>query len=195
MKLIQRKMVNTAVQVNVGERVRALRTVLGMSVRTLASRSGFSPSFISQVENGIVSPSIASLERIAATLGMTLAGFFATERPDGGLITRADNRREVTSSWSLACIESLATSCMSRQLEGVLISVAPGGRSGKKPSHHPGEEFALVFEGEIRLTLGADVHLLKRGDTAGFSSEVPHLWENTGPGTAQVVIVSTRFVH
>jgi len=76
-----------------------------------------------------------------------------------------------------------------------MISMSPGGRSGKRPSSHPGEEFALVFDGEISLTLGEDVHILSRGDTAYFSSETPHLWENPGPAMAQVVIVSPRFTH
>jgi len=48
-----------------------------MSLRSLASRTDFSPSFISQVENGVVSPSIASMEKIAGALGVTLGEFFA----------------------------------------------------------------------------------------------------------------------
>jgi len=188
-------MVISAEQIQVGERVRGLRTALGMSVRTLAAQAGFSPSFISQIENGVVSPSIASLERIASSLGVTLAGFFTAQQPDAGIVTRAGNRPELASSWSRALIETLSPAGMSKQLEAVMITVAPGGRSGKRPSRHSGEEFALVFEGEIDLTLGADAHVLRRGDTACFSSEIPHLWENPGPGTAQVVIVSPRFVH
>ncbi|MBE0480424.1 MAG: helix-turn-helix domain-containing protein [Dehalococcoidia bacterium] len=188
-------MIINAEQVQVGERVRSLRTALGMSVRTLAARAGFSPSFISQMENGLVSPSIASLERIASILGVTLAGFFTAERPDTSVITRASDRRELSSSWSQARIEVLASSGTSRQLEAVMITVSPGGRSGKRPSSHSGEEFALVFDGEIVLNLGADVHILRRGDTASFSSEVLHLWENPGPAASQIVIVSSRFIH
>jgi len=55
--------------VNVGERIRQLRLGLGMSVRTLAAKTGFSPSLISQAENGQVTPSIGSLERIPWPLG------------------------------------------------------------------------------------------------------------------------------
>jgi len=82
-----------------------------------------------------------------------------------------------------------------RHLEAVMITLAPGGRSGKQPSSHAGEEFALVFDGEVSLTLGTDFHVLRRGDTVSFSSEVPHLWENPGTDDALVVIVSPRFTH
>ncbi len=60
----------------VGEHVRRLRTDGGLSLRALAGQTGFSPSFISQLENGQVSPSISSMERIAEALGVTLGEFF-----------------------------------------------------------------------------------------------------------------------
>ena len=179
----------------IGERIRNLRMSLNMSVRSLASKAGFSPSFISQVENGQVSPSISSLERIASTLGLTLAGFFISEGSDSPVVTRSDNRQEITSSWSRSRIEALISSGATRHLEAVMITVAPGGRSGKQPSSHTGEEFALVYDGKISLILGDVVHTLQRGDTVSFNSEVPHLWENTGIKDAQVVIVSPRFTH
>ena len=87
----------SAEQVQVGERVRSLRTALNLSVRTLASKASFSPSFISQVENGLVSPSIASLERIASVLEVTLAGFFTIPHPWVN-VTHTDNRQEMASS-------------------------------------------------------------------------------------------------
>ena len=63
--------------VNVGERIRQLRLGRGLSVRTLAAETGFSPSLISQVEHSHVMPSIGSLERIAMALGVSLSTFFA----------------------------------------------------------------------------------------------------------------------
>ena len=62
--------------VDVGGRIRQLRLGLGMSVRSLAAKTGFSPSLISQVEHGQVTPSIGSLERIALALGVSLGKFF-----------------------------------------------------------------------------------------------------------------------
>lgn len=59
---------STREQVQVAEQFRQFRTAQGWSVRAPAAQSGFSPSFISPVENGQVSPSISSLERIAPVL-------------------------------------------------------------------------------------------------------------------------------
>ena len=66
----------------VGKVIRRLRDRTGLSVRGLASKSGFSPSFISQVELGQASPSIASLEKIASALDVTLGEFFEKGIPD-----------------------------------------------------------------------------------------------------------------
>lgn len=182
-------------QVQVGEQVRRLRTAQGLSLRTLAARAGFSPSFISQVENDQVSPSISSLERIATALEVTLAGFFSVHQQEAGVVIRSADRQNLASSWSWARIEALGPVEGNTHLEAVMITMAPGGRSGKRPSSHSGEEFALVFDGEVSLTLGTEVHVLFRGDTVNFASETPHLWENSGTAAARIVIVSSRFTH
>ncbi len=182
-------------QEQVGEQLRRLRAEQGLSVRTLASQAGFSPSFISQVENGQVSPSISSLERIAAVLGVTLAGFFGRWGNLTGTVMRSNQRQEMSSSWSRARIESLGLAPGESSLDAVMITIEPGGRSGTQASSHAGEEFAFAYQGEVILTLGSESLVLSQGDAASFSSERPHLWENSGREAAQIVIVSPRFTH
>lgn len=87
----------TEQQVHVRDAVRRLREARGLSVRTLASKCGFSASFISQVELGQASPSIASLDRIAAALGVTLGEFFQAVTPSGPSIIRAAERQVMQS--------------------------------------------------------------------------------------------------
>lgn len=87
----------------VGQQVRRLRRRAGISLRGLAQQSGFSPSFISQLENGKVSPSIGSMGRIAANLGVGLADFFAaTTATEGAQIVRVRERAQAESLWSQA---------------------------------------------------------------------------------------------
>lgn len=185
----------TSRQVEIGERLRSLRTEQGISVRTLASRAGFSPSFISQIENGQVSPSIASLERIAEVLGIALGGFFDAEPGERSQIVRFKDRQKLNSTWSRAKIEALGPMGGLNKLDAVMITLSPGGRSGKGPDAHSGEEFALIFDGQVTLTLGAETYELQRGDALTFSSETPHLWENKTSQIARIVIVSSRFTH
>ena len=190
----ERLVVGTRGEVVVGERVRQLRQSIGLSVRTLATRTGFSPSFISQVEHGLASPSIASLERIATELGISLVEFFDVASPVDSATVRSGGEPHLISSWSRAELRALGPIGPEHALEPVMITLEPGGRSGKHPAAHAGEEFAIVFEGEVTLTLGDRDHHLRRGDSATFSSATPHRWENSGTVPARIVVVAHRAI-
>jgi transcriptional regulator with XRE-family HTH domain len=182
--------VATTSEQRLGELVRELRTRQGLSLRTLASRAGFSPSFVSQIERGQASPSIASLERLAHALGVTLGDFFRP--PATAIVTRTGERAELTSAWSHAQIEALGPTGPGHVFAPMMITLAPGGQSGGRPYSHGGDEFAIVFEGEVRLTLGEETYQLTRGDAATFPAEIPHRWENAGADPARIVVVSAR---
>src|SRR5919205_3372259 len=109
--------------VNVGERIRQLRLDRGMSVRTLAAKTGFSPSLISQAENGQVTPSIGSLERIALALGVSLGKFFAEPETSPMRLVRASVRPKLTSTWSPVSIEALAPLDEAGKIETVLLTL------------------------------------------------------------------------
>jgi XRE family transcriptional regulator, regulator of sulfur utilization len=180
---------------NVGERLRQLREERRISVRKLAELTEFSASFISQVENGQASPSIGSLERIASAVGVTLGEFFAA--PSGGqqLIVRAAAREHLESAWSNARLDALGPMSGGRRLEPVLITLEPGGRSGKRPHAHAMEEFAFVLEGRVRLTLGEEEHALEAGDAVTITPDQPRAWENTGSTAARILVVSARILR
>jgi transcriptional regulator with XRE-family HTH domain len=175
----------------VGDHVRRLRARQGLSLRDLAARTDFSASFISQVENGQASPSISSMERIAHALGVTLGEFFAAAAPGrGGHVLRSSDRRMLASGWSHAVIESLHEA--GEALEAVMITLEGGGRSGKHPYGHAAEEFGLVLEGQVRLTLGPEEHTLEEGDTATILPGELRLWRNVGKRPARILLVSAR---
>jgi quercetin dioxygenase-like cupin family protein len=163
-----------------------------MSVRTLARQSGFSPSFMSQVENGQVSPSISSMEKIAAAVGVSLGDFFgAAASGEGALIVREADRPGLSSGWSNAEIETLNVPGPRARLEATLVTLRPGGRSGKDPYAHPREEFAFVLQGEVTLTLGPEDHRLRRGDAATILPGELRRWRNEARTPARVLIVAS----
>jgi transcriptional regulator with XRE-family HTH domain len=178
--------------VNVGARIRQLRLGFGMSMRTLATKTGFSPSLISQVEHSQVTPSIGSLERIAVALGVSLGQFFAEPARSTVALVHASARPQLTSTWSPVSIEALGPLDGSGTLEPVMLTMVPGGRSGLFPALPGGEKFALLVEGEVMLTLGDKVHVLRTGDAITFVPATPHHWENSSAGPSHVVLVTLR---
>jgi quercetin dioxygenase-like cupin family protein len=163
-----------------------------MSVRTLAANAGFSPSFISQVENGQASPSISSLEKIANALGVRLADFFNALKPRAAAVTRASSRRLLTSGWSKAKLELLGPTGSTVAMQAVLVTLAAGGSSGSKPSPPAAEEFAFVLEGELTLTMGGDEYLLSVGDSATIPAGEPRRLQNRGTTPVRIIIVSAK---
>jgi transcriptional regulator with XRE-family HTH domain len=179
-------------QQRVGEHVRQLRVQAGISLRTLARQTGFSASFMSQLENGRVSPSISSMEKIAAALGATLSEFFAAAAGgEGGLVVRTADRQTMSSGWSKAEIEALTLSRSTTRLEAILVTLRPGGRSGKHPYPHPREELAFVVQGEVVLNLGPEQHRLRRGDAATILKGYLRLWRNEARVPARILIVTS----
>src|SRR5919205_3570676 len=83
---------DVSTDVDVGERLRALRRFRRCTLRTIAARSGLSESFLSQVERGRSSASIASLRRIAEALGVTIADLFEPDGVPGPRVLRRDER-------------------------------------------------------------------------------------------------------
>jgi XRE family transcriptional regulator, regulator of sulfur utilization len=151
---------------SLGKILRTLRYRSRTSLRGLAAKVDFSPSFLSQVENDQVSPSLSSLERLAAGLG----------------------------GWSRARIEALGPVGAPHRLEAMMVTIRPGGVSGKRAHALPVERFAMVFEGTIRLTLGEEERVLRRGDAATIDAEMPHRWENRSRRSASLVIVTSRLL-
>ena len=176
------------IEVRLGLELRRLRESAGASVRAFAERVGFSASFISQLENGQVSPSIASLGRIAAALNTTTAELFARCSSETLSVTRAGKRPTFRSSWSRAQISVLTAGF--GPIGAIMVTLEPGGLSGKEPSPSQYDQFGIVFAGVLELTLGNEVLALHRGDAVQIVAGMPHRWQNTSRRPGQVALIS-----
>ncbi len=175
----------------VGKKVRELRRARGLSVRTLAARTGFSPSFISQMETESVSPSIASLEKIAEELGVSLGQFFNSLESSPREVMRREERPEHESGWSKSTVALLADAVAGRKLSGVEVTVEPGGSSGKRAAFGSQEAVVLLLSGELVVGIGGREVELVEGDAFYVSEGTGFSWENRGTGEAILVLVAT----
>lgn len=176
---------------SIGRKVRELRTQRGLSVRTLAARAGFSPSFISQMESDTVSPSIASLEKVAEELGVSLGQFFSSIEAAPREVVRKEERPEHESGWSRSTVALLADGAPGRKLSAVEISVEPGGTSGKRASFGSQEAIVLVLSGGLTVWLRGQEVELGAGDSVYVSEDAELSWANTGSERAVLVMVAT----
>lgn len=177
---------------SLSDALRRLRDRERVSVRTLASKCGFSPSFISQVELNQASPSLASLERIATGLGVTLGEFFLTAERSVPALVRSSHRLVLQSGWSSSQIESLGSPGIGNRLEALLVTIRPEGTSGKRMYPSNTELFAMVLAGSVRLELPDGTQVLRRGDAITIPAGTPHRWENKGTRDVQLLKITPR---
>lgn len=177
-------------QGKLGAQLRQLRQERQMSVRTLAARSGFSPSFISQVEADLVSPSIASLEKIAGQLGISLAQLFSSLEQTPRTIVPANERMTYRSDWSHSVVEALNDAAIERRLSAVQVTFDQGGSSGKRVAPALQDTILYVVAGTLIITFETEEQPIGVGDTIYLQEGDTFMVHNHAPEPAILLLVS-----
>jgi transcriptional regulator with XRE-family HTH domain len=180
-------------QIHIGPRVRALREAMDLSLRDLAERSGVSAPMLSQVERGETSPTLQIAGRIAAGLELRLSQLLRLDESGTVTIVRATERRRGGSPERGHVFEVLTAPLPGQRAElsrHTLTAGARTGGAGDPPIHEPGSrEIALIEEGRVVLEIDGDRHELGPGDCVTFDADLPHHFENPGPGDAALLAV------
>lgn len=188
----------------VGATVRAARLRRGVSVRHLARQLDLSASFVSQIENGRSSPSVATLRRISTLLGVTLDGLLGDEPVAGS----RDRHVPTTTSWCAGALAAgvaltgdaaggLAWRRLGADLSGevdvrLLRDSGHGTGTTREPlTRHSGTEYGYVVRGALEVVVGFETHILRAGDTVAFDAARPHRVVSTGDPALEAV----WFVH
>ncbi|MBX3079237.1 MAG: cupin domain-containing protein [Cryobacterium sp.] len=172
-----------------GKRVAALRQVLGLSLRGLASASGLSASFLSQLENGRTDASVASLRKLAIALGVTPAQLL----DDSNIHTRGVLRAQDRPTLPLSGAEKYVISIPPlRNLEVYAGRFDPGGDTGSDPyTHGNAQEIFLVTDGTVVLELGNERFSMSSDDSIEFLSSLPHRVVNESDSPASVLWINS----
>ena len=177
----------------IGPRVKALREAMDLSLRDLAVRSGVSAPMLSQVERGETSPTLQVAARIAAGLELRLSQLLRLDEGGSVSVVRAGERRKGGSARSGHSFEVLTPPLPGQRAElsrHVLTAGAQTGGPGDAPMHEAGSrEVALVESGDVVLDIDGERHELSAGDTVTFDADLPHHFENPGPGEATILAV------
>jgi XRE family transcriptional regulator, regulator of sulfur utilization len=177
----------------IGPRVKALREAMDLSLRDLAERSGVSAPMLSQVERGETSPTLQVATRIAAGLELRLSQLLRLDESGAVTVVRAGERRRGGSTTAGHSFEILTAPLPGQRAELSRHVLAPGaqtGGPGDPPMHEPGSrEIALVERGSAVLVFDGERHELHEGDCATFDADLPHHFENPGPGEAALLAV------
>jgi transcriptional regulator with XRE-family HTH domain len=187
-KRVSKARSSTKPEVNVGQRLRELRNERGLSIRALAERSGLNVNTFSLIENSKTSPSVSTLQQIAAALEVPITAFFETESPKNS-IAHIVARNRPRLAFAHGILEDLGAGLTSRAVEPFVVTLEPHASSGDNPIVHTGFEFVFCLQGRMTYRVEDQSYVLEPGDSLLFESYLPHRWQNDEAQPAQAILV------
>jgi transcriptional regulator with XRE-family HTH domain len=177
-------------QLDIGPRVRERRKQAGLSLDALARLSGVSKAMLSQVEQNKANPTVAVMCRIAEGLRIGLGDLMGLAGPRRRFdVIRADDPKQLFLAGRKVTIRTLSPLSTEKDLEFYEVLLSPGGQLDSAPHFQHTEEYLTVARGRVNVLSGGEQILLRRGDSACYSADVPHRIANAGGAVAEVVLV------
>ena len=172
---------------DLGIKLKSLRLQCGLTQEELADRCELTKGYISQLENNLTSPSIATLVDLLNALGTDLKTFFNEDVEEQVVFNDEDffvkDNGDHTITW-------LVPNSQKNEMEPILIKIEPMTKlTADMP--HEGEEFGYVLKGEIVLHIGKKTYKLEKGNSFYFVSKRVHFLENTTKELAEVLWISS----
>ncbi|MEP9352591.1 cupin domain-containing protein [Xanthobacter sp. KR7-65] len=175
-----------------GPNLRTLRVERGLTLDRLATMSELTRGYLSLVERGLKTPSIAALLRLAAALDVHVAQLFDLNAISSPRYTLQRATDVAPGEGGAAGLVPLAAGRARKAMEPFLIRPPMAGDTKARPihwAHHGGEEMVFVVSGSITVKLGSEELLLETGDCLYFSGEERHDLRSVGDRQAQVLVV------
>jgi transcriptional regulator with XRE-family HTH domain len=181
----------------VADRLKELRAERALTLDELAKRSGVSRSMISLIERAESSPTASILDKLAASLGVTLASLFAEEeRPDAAPVTRRADQREWRDPETGYIRRNLSPPAFPSAIELVEVVLPPGSRvaydSGSRV--FAVDQQVWVLKGSIEVTVGDKLYSLAAGDCLAMQLDQPIVFHNPGRQASRHLVALTASV-
>ena len=174
---------------DIGEKIKQQRVLLGLTQEELADRCELSKGFISQVERNLTSPSISTLTDILQSLGTDLSEFFAKDSAEETIVFTKNDYFEKTDEELGNVIEWIIPNAQKNEMEPIRLTLKPYGKT-YPDNPHEGEEFGYVLSGQIKIHIGNRTYKAKSGDSFYIVSGETHFLE-AGKTGATVIWVSS----
>ena len=160
----------------IAERLQGLREVLELTAKDIARDCDISEEEYRLAETGEFDISVSMLQKIARRYGVALDALMFGEEPkmSSYFLTRAGKGTSIERTKAYK-YQSLAAGFMNRNADPFIVTVEP--KPNDEPIHynsHSGQEFNLVLEGRMMLSIDGKDLILNEGDSLYFNSKLPH---------------------
>jgi transcriptional regulator with XRE-family HTH domain len=181
---------------NLGRKLRELRLRKKIALVDLGRHTGLSASMLSQLENGKLIPTLATLARIAMVFDVGLEHFFGQRRGQKTFaLVRGKERirfpERADSPSPAYFFECLAYAAQGKGMQAYLAEFRHHEPGTTQEHVHEGAEFLFVLAGTLGIRFEGDERVLQQGDSVYFDSSEPHAYRGIGKGGALAVVVTT----
>ena len=177
---------------DIGKKILALRQQYGLSQRELARRADMTNSSLSMIEQGKVSPSIASLEKVLNAIPISLQSFFSEDLELTPPVMREHEFMLVKKEG----LENKVMPLFERGKQEAYIAkqtYAPGALISAEWMVRQGYVGGLVIDGVLGLKLEGTEYTINCGDGFYFALHRPHTFYNKSD--KECVVVSVSYSH
>jgi transcriptional regulator with XRE-family HTH domain len=172
--------------------VRAHRQAAGLSLSALAARSGVSKASLSTIEAGTANPSLETLWRLAAALGLSLGALLGEDEPPRIRLIRAGEGVRVASESGLSG-ELLLTEGRPHRTEVIAFELPPRADYRSAPHGSDTEELVFCVAGTMDVGPVGQEQRLRPGDCLWFPADRPHRYATArGARALNVISYPTR---
>jgi transcriptional regulator with XRE-family HTH domain len=178
----------------VAARLRQLRADHGLTLDELAKQSGVSRSTISLIERAESSPTASVLDKLAASLGVTLAALFAEqERPDAVPLARRADQPEWRDPATAYLRRNLSPPAFPSPIELVEVILPPGAHVAYDTASRLSivDQQVWLLAGDIEVTVGDRLHRLAAGDCLAMRVDRPISFHNRATEAARYLVALT----
>lgn len=176
--------------VALGLKLKAIREANGLSQRELAKRAGVTNSSISMIEQGQVSPSVQSLEKVLSGIPMSLSHFFASGEPQGAEVFYGELDMQKHEK-PYGYMQILAEHLPARKLTFKRFYFRPNSTTGDAPLTSFYDQAGWIFSGSILLSAGSRVRKLQAGEGFYLQAYTPFRASNESLVESAEIIVAS----
>jgi len=163
----------------IGHQVRELRKRQRMTGAELATQTGLSVGMLSKIENGLISPSLATIQALAHALRVPVVQLFSGfEEPRGAMHVKAGTAIEIERAGTRAGHQYHLLGHIGSNRSGVVVEpylIVLTTESDRFPTfQHEGIELLYMLEGRVGYRHGSQIYDLEPGDSLLFDADSPH---------------------
>ncbi len=160
-----------------GENIHRIRKQKSYTFEAMAEKTGLSKGLLSRIERGLSAPSLASLRKISAALEVPIVTFFEGSASPDRMVVRKAERKTLHVPDINITYQLLTPDLNNKKIEFLMTEMEPNTHD-ESPHTHGGEEYGVVIEGQLLISIDGRTVTLDSGDSISFPATLPHCLSN-----------------